>query len=149
MARRLDPAELAANELGESRAHLERHVQCASLPGLACERPACVEGWDKSAPASAGLPVEHGYRLRGPGGNRAYVTEPRALNAIEIGALADLSARGWRVTVEAAGALCLPGETLHIVIRPRPVFGGRRRGVLRAVTERDPRAAAPTRLPDR
>jgi hypothetical protein len=51
---------------------------------------------------------------------------PRALNASEIAALADLPAKGWRVTVDAAGALCLPGETLHIVIRPRPVFGGRR-----------------------
>jgi hypothetical protein len=33
----------------------------------------------------------------------AYVTEPRALDAFEIAALADLMARGWRLTVEAAG----------------------------------------------
>ena len=29
---------------------------------------------EMSAPASAGLPVEHVYRLRGPGGNKAHVT---------------------------------------------------------------------------
>jgi hypothetical protein len=99
---------------------------------------------EMSAPASAGLPVEHAYRLRGPGREQGYVTEPHTLSAFEIGALADVAARGWRVTVEAAGALCLPGEILHIVIRPQPTFGGRRRGALRAMAERDPRAAVPT-----
>ena len=70
--------------------------------------------------------MEHVYRLRDPGGNKAYVTEPRALTAFEISALADLAARGWRVTVEAAGALCLLGEALHIVVRPGPILVGQR-----------------------
>ena len=50
---------------------------------------------EMSAPASAGRPVEHAYRLRGPGGNKAHVTEPSALKAFEIGAW-----RTWRPGVD-------------------------------------------------
>jgi hypothetical protein len=76
----------------------------------------------------------------GSGQEQGFHNWPSALKAFEIAALADLTARGWRVTVEAAGALFLPGETLHIVI---PDLWETARGVLRAVTESDPRSAVP------
>jgi hypothetical protein len=90
---------------------------------------------DASGCVFSALPIEHPYRLKS-GNGKTYVSEPRSLDMSAIGALTDLARKGWRVTVEAAGALFLPGETLHVVIRPRPVFG--RADDLRAMTERDP-----------
>jgi hypothetical protein len=123
VARRLDLAELEANELGEAERILSGIASAMHYERLRASGLTCVEGWDKSAPAKRGLPVDHPYRLRAPDGNKAYVTEPRTLGAQALVALADLTGLGWRVTVEAAGALRLPGQTLHVVIRPRPVSG--------------------------
>ena len=60
--------------------------------------------------------MAHAYRLKDSNGRKAYVTEPHSLNALAIGALAELAEKGWQVTVEAAGALFLPGQSLRIVI---------------------------------
>ena len=84
LPRNSDQAEVICNQIERGvvvRAQANQVVEavgpCASLSGPA-RGPICAEGRDKSAPASAGLPVDHVYRLRGPGGNKAYVTVPRA-----------------------------------------------------------------------
>jgi hypothetical protein len=103
---------------------------------------------EMSAPASAGLPEEHADRLRGPGGNKAFVAGRARSRHSKLGP----GGRGGRGVSElgrGGGALCLPGDTSHILIRPRPGFGRRRKESCGAVTERDPRTAAPTQLPDR
>jgi hypothetical protein len=123
MARRLDPAGLAANELGEAERILSGIASALEYERLRTSGLSCVEGWDQSAPVKRWLPVAQPYRLRAPDGYKAYVTEPRVLGARALAALAELASLGWGVTVEAAGALSLPGQTLHVVIRPRPVAG--------------------------
>jgi hypothetical protein len=75
-----------------------------------------VAGWDRRAPRDPELPVVNEYQLRN-GNAKAYVTKPRQLGEAEIRALVRLAQIGWDVTVRAAGALHLPGETLCVSIR--------------------------------
>jgi len=128
MARRLDPAALGANELNKAERVLSGVASALRYEALRTTGLICVEGWDKSAPVTTGLPLEHTYRLKGHNNAKAYVTEPRALNAFAIAELAELAETGWRMTVEAAGALYLPGQSLHVLIRPRPVSSDSRTG---------------------
>src|SRR5262249_26016656 len=127
IARKLDPAALGANELKEAERVLSGVASALRYEALRSNGLICVEGWDKSAPTTSGLPIEHPYRLKS-GNGKADVTDPRAVIAFAIAALAKLAEKGWRVTVEAAGALFLPGQSLHVLIRPRPVSNDSKTG---------------------
>src|SRR5262249_12357752 len=78
MARRLDPAALGGNKLKEAERVPSGVAPALRYEALRSNGLICVEGWDKSAPATAGLPLEHTYRLKGHNNVKAYVTEPSA-----------------------------------------------------------------------
>jgi hypothetical protein len=75
---------------------------------------------ERRAACGACLPAE------GSGREQGFHHWPSALKAFEIGALADVAALGLACDGRGGGGVVSPGETLHIVIRLRPIFGGRR-----------------------
>jgi hypothetical protein len=63
------------------------------MPTLKSWRAVLGEVLAEMSALASRQPTEHAYRLRGPGGNKALVSEPRALNAFEIASLAHLATR--------------------------------------------------------
>jgi len=61
MGRYLDPAALGPIERSEVERVLSGLASALRFETLRNHGLTCVEGWDKSAPSGAGLPVEHTY----------------------------------------------------------------------------------------
>jgi hypothetical protein len=107
-----DQAEVICNQIEQGvvvRAQANQVVEACRGRALHYQALRAVRSGTRARPRAQGCL----WSMRDPGGNKALVTEPRALNEFEIAALADLEARGWRVTVEAAGTLSSARETLR------------------------------------
>ena len=77
------------------------------------------EGWDTHAPKGPGLPQVREYQLRNAVNEKVNVTEPEMVSVRALEALAELARSGrWSVTI-GAESLYMPGQALHITIRPR------------------------------